>query len=72
MDRFSYFMVRVRQAPARFELEGVVEHLDTGQKGEFNADAELLTFVRAASFRDKLGSETPPRHPLDTGKEELP
>ncbi len=76
MDRFSYFMIRVRQplTPDRSEagapLAGVVERLASGEKRSFESGVELLRLIgtwpepppRVSSVRS-VASEPAPAQP---------
>lgn len=49
LERFAYFMVRIRQEPGGASagpVTGMVERLATGEKRNFSSGAELLETVR--------------------------
>jgi hypothetical protein len=72
MDRFSYYMIRIRHSTAaeRSEplLAGVVERLGVGEKRSFTDGEELLRLLGGWMQRiPNMGSETDGASPNSTG-----
>ncbi len=69
MERFAYFMVRIRRspdAPPDDSLSGLVEQLATGEKQSFASGEELIRIVRSwPGAQRKIGRDLHPSKQAD-------